>query len=36
MRILETAIKRGINFRIIIADSHPQQYGKIYFKNFQF
>jgi translation initiation factor 2B subunit (eIF-2B alpha/beta/delta family) len=29
MRILETAIQRGINFRVIIADSRPQQYGKI-------
>jgi translation initiation factor eIF-2B subunit delta len=27
MRILETAIQRGINFRVIIADSRPQQYG---------
>ncbi|CAF2157940.1 unnamed protein product [Rotaria magnacalcarata] len=27
MRILETAINRGINFRVIIVDSRPQQYG---------
>ncbi|CAF4704076.1 unnamed protein product [Rotaria sp. Silwood1] len=27
MRILETAINRGINFRVIIVDSRPQQHG---------
>lgn len=27
MRILETAVHRGIDFRVIIVDSHPQQYG---------
>lgn len=31
MRILETAIHRGIDFRVIIVDSHPQQYGSIVF-----
>lgn len=30
MRILETAVNRGIDFRVIIVDSRPQQYGKIY------
>jgi translation initiation factor 2B subunit (eIF-2B alpha/beta/delta family) len=32
MRILETAIDRGINFRVIIVDSRPQQHGEIYSK----
>ncbi len=29
---METAIRRGINFRVIIVDSRPQQYGSISFK----
>ena len=29
MRILETAVRRGIDFRVIIVDSRPQQHGKI-------
>ena len=29
MRILETAIRRGIHFRVIIVDSCPQNYGRI-------
>lgn len=31
MRILETAIRRGIDFRVIIVDSRPQQHGRILF-----
>ncbi len=27
MRILEIAVERGINFRVIIVDSRPQQHG---------
>ena len=34
MRILETAVNRGINFRVIIADSRPQQYGGSQFLRF--
>lgn len=29
MRILETAVQRGIKFRVIITDSRPQQNGEI-------
>jgi len=29
MRILETAVQRGIKFRVIIVDSRPQQNGEI-------
>jgi translation initiation factor 2B subunit (eIF-2B alpha/beta/delta family) len=34
MRILETAINRGIDFRVIIVDSRPQQHGEIYLKEY--
>ncbi len=27
-RILETAVQRGVDFRVIIADARPQQHGK--------